>query len=205
MILLKFFSAFCLMLLMADGGIRLKKVILLIILIVIDFIYYWCFQRIFADNFLLCIVIFIGLLVGWGVNLVYILRSNGIFQKIILFVFVGSYIIFKFSGCIDIIKFNMYQEKREEIVKMIVTGKLKKDDKKDTVNLPVSYEKFSDGGEVVMLDSDEKIMVGFWENRGFLNSGMDLYVYSENNSEDELIYRLKKCWWYLEQIKIKEI
>lgn len=99
----------------------------------------------------------------------------------------------------------MYQEKREEIVKMAATGKLKKDDRGYS-NLPVAYKKFSDGGEIVMLNSDEKkIMVGFWENRGFLNSGMNLYVYSENNSEDELIYRLKKCWWYLEQIRIKEI
>lgn len=182
------------------------KVTLLTILIIIDFIYHWCFERIFTNNFLLCIGIFIGLLVGWGVSIIYILRTNGTFQKIILFVFVGSYIIFKFSGCIDIIKFNVYQEKREEIVKMIVTEKLKKDNKKDLVRLPVSYEKFSADGEIVMLDSDEKkIMVGFWENRGFLNSGMNLYIYSENNSEDELTYRLKERFWSLEQIKIKEI
>lgn len=182
------------------------KVTSLTILIIIDFIYHWCFERIFTNNFLLCIGIFIGLLVGWGVSIIYILRTNGTFQKIILFVFVGSYIIFKFSGCIDIIKFNVYQEKREEIVKMIVTEKLKKDNKKDLVRLPVSYEKFSADGEIVMLDSDEKkIMVGFWENRGFLNSGMNLYIYSENNSEDELTYRLKERFWSLEQIKIKEI
>lgn len=99
----------------------------------------------------------------------------------------------------------MYQEEREEIVKMIVTGKLKEDDEKCTINLPASYEKLSDGGEIIMLGSDEKIMVGFWETRGFLNSGMILYVYSENNSDDEIIYSLKKCWWYLEQIEIKEI
>lgn len=182
-----------------------KKVALLTFLITIDFIYYWHFQRIFTDDFLLCIGISIGLLIGWGVSVVYILRTKGIFQKIILFVFVGSYFVFKFSGCIDIIKFNMYQEEREEIVKMIVTGKLKEDDEKCTINLPASYEKLSDGGEIIMLGSDEKIMVGFWETRGFLNSGMILYVYSENNSDDEIIYSLKKCWWYLKQIEIKEI
>ena len=121
-------------------------------------------------------------------------KQYNILQKFILLVALG-YFIWWLNGGIDDLKYQVYKEKREEVVKMILEGEIKKEVSSKLIDLPEKYKIISSGGDILYLESPLSDSVfGFWETRGIVSSGSTMYIYScqEENQLKKIIRKQPK-------------
>ena len=136
----------------------------------------------------------------FGIN---IYAFYNILQKFILLVALG-YFIWWLNGGIDDLKYQVYKEKREEVVKMILEGEIKKEVSSKLIDLPEKYKIISSGGDILYLESPLSDSVfGFWETRGIVSSGSTMYIYS--CQEENQLKKIIRNNLYYEQIEIKQL
>ena len=108
------------------------------------------------------------------------------------------------STRIDDLKYQVYKEKREEVVKMILEGEIKKEVSSKLIDLPEKYKIISSGGDILYLESPLSDSVfGFWETRGIVSSGSTMYIYS--CQEENQLKKIIRNNLYYEQIEIKQL
>lgn len=119
--------------------------------------------------FLICLIMSLGLIFMLFRRM--FVKQYNILQKFILLVALG-YFIWWLNGGIDDLKYQVYKEKREEVVKMILEGEIKKEVSSKLIDLPEKYKIISSGGDILYLESPLSDSVfGFWETRGIVSSG----------------------------------
>ena len=176
--------------------------------IVGHFIYMWHSDYIVQKFFILGLLLFqICLIMSLG--LIFMLfrrmfvKQYNILQKFILLVALG-YFIWWLNGGIDDLKYQVYKEKREEVVKMILEGEIKKEVSSKLIDLPEKYKIISSGGDILYLESPLSDSVfGFWETRGIVSSGSTMYIYS--CQEENQLKKIIRNNLYYEQIEIKQL
>jgi len=176
--------------------------------IVGHFIYMWHSDYIVQKFFILGLLLFqICLIMSLG--LIFMLfrrmfvKQYNILQKFILLVALG-YFIWWLNGGIDDLEYQVYKEKREEVVKMILEGEIKKEVSSKLIDLPEKYKIISSGGDILYLESPLSDSVfGFWETRGIVSSGSTMYIYS--CQEENQLKKIIRNNLYYEQIEIKQL
>lgn len=175
--------------------------------IVGHFIYMWHSDYIVQKFFILGLLLFLICLI-MSLGLIFMLfrrmfvKQYNILQKFILLVALG-YFIWWLNG-IDDLKYQVYKEKREEVVKMILEGEIKKEVSSKLIDLPEKYKIISSGGDILYLESPLSDSVfGFWETRGIVSSGSTMYIYS--CQEENQLKKIIRNNLYYEQIEIKQL
>ena len=176
--------------------------------IVGHFIYMWHSDYIVQKFFILGLLLFLICLI-MSLGLIFMLfrrmfvKQYNILQKFILLVALG-YFIWWLNGGIDDLNYQVYKEKREEVVKMILEGEIKKEVSSKLIDLPEKYKIISSGGDILYLESPLSDSVfGFWETRGIVSSGSTMYIYS--CQEENQLKKIIRNNLYYEQIEIKQL
>lgn len=176
--------------------------------IVGHFIYMWHSDYIVQKFFILGLLLFLICLI-MSLGLIFMLfrrmfvKQYNILQKFILLVALG-YFIWWLNGGIDDLEYQVYKEKREEVVKMILEGEIKKEVSSKLIDLPEKYKIISSGGDILYLESPLSDSVfGFWETRGIVSSGSTMYIYS--CQEENQLKKIIRNNLYYEQIEIKQL
>lgn len=105
------------------------------------------------------------------------------------------------------IQFAFTQEKRCEVIQLVEMDKLETE-ANDLVDLPDEYKNLSDSGTIYINENDkEESTIGFWINRGMLNSGYSMLVYVSSGKINDIevpygtsnveLVQLDKNWFYL--------
>lgn len=163
---------------MKDERKKLKLIILqCIAVITANFITIWYFEELFFRGF--WYVIFASFILTF----IYIIRSFCCLRKIRVFWFAaipvflfGIYLAFLFNDGIKKLNFQVYKEKRTEIVQMVQNNQIKIRKDMELIELPEDYKKCSSGGEAVVRKNNGSYTVGFWYTQGFLDSGFSLFA-----------------------------
>ena len=198
---------------MKDERKKLKLIILqCIAVITANFITIWYFEELFFRG--LWYVIFASFILTF----IYIIRSFCCLRKIRVFWFAaipvflfGIYLAFLFNDGIKQLNFQVYKEKRTEIVQMVQNNQIKIRKDMELIELPEDYKKCSSGGEAVVRKNNGSYTVGFWYTQGFLDSGFSLFAYSKNDNRTDVIQIVKEYeinlsekGWYYVAAKISE-
>lgn len=101
-------------------------------------------------------------------------------------------LLFLFNDGIKKLNFQVYKEKRTEIVQMIQTNQIKVRPELELIKLPEDYKKCSSSGEAVVWQNNGSYTVGFWYTQGFLDSGFSLYAYNKDDSQTDVIQMVKE-------------
>lgn len=191
---------------MKDERKKLKLIILqCIAVITANFITIWYFEELFFRGF--WYVIFASFILTF----IYIIRSFCCLRKIRVFWFVaipvflfGIYLAFLFNDGIKKLNFQVYKEKRTEIVQMVQNNQIKIRKDMELIELPEDYKKCSSGGEVVVRKNNGSYTVGFWYTQGFLDSGFSLFAYSNDDSRTDVIQMVKEYGGIEYEINLSE-
>lgn len=191
---------------MKDERKKLKSFILQCIAVIsVNFITIWYFEELFFRGF--WYVIFASFILTF----IYIIRSFCCLRKIRVFgvaaipVFLfGIYLAFLFNDGIKKLNFQVYKEKRTEIVQMVQENQIKTRKDLELIELPEDYKKCSSGGEAVVRQNNGSYTVGFWYTQGFLNSGFSLFAYSNDDSRTDVIQMVKEYGGIEYEINLSE-
>ena len=102
------------------------------------------------------------------------------------------------------LNFQVYKEKRTEIVQMVQNNQIKIRKDMELIELPEDYKKCSSGGEAVVRQNNGSYTVGFWYTQGFLNSGFSLFAYSNDDSRTDVIQMVKEYGGIEYEINLSE-
>ena len=167
--------------------------------VLINFISSWYYEELFFHFFVLYSIvdmIFFFFLVACGIWSVKYLKGNHKsikdFIPLILVVIYFSYLL---SGGQNKLNFTVYRDMRYEVVKMVENHQLKVDEDNGMAELPEKYKKCSSGGDILVYQNEEELMVGFWVKRGFLDSGFTMFVYKSDDSPADIEQIVKECMW----------
>ena len=138
-------------------------------MITANFITIWYFEELFFRG--LWYVIFASFILTF----IYIIRSFCCLRKIRVFWFAaipvflfGIYLAFLFNDGIKKLNFQVYKEKRTEIVQMVQNNQIKIRKDMELIELPEDYKKCSSGGKAVVvkimavIQWDSGIHKAFW-------------------------------------------
>lgn len=190
---------------MKDERKKLKLIILqCIAVITANFITIWYFEELFSGDLVCYFASFI-------LTFIYIIRSFCCLRKIRVFWFAaipvflfGIYLAFLFNDGIKKLNFQVYKEKRTEIVQMVQNNQIKIRKDMELIELPEDYKKCSSGGEVVIRQNNGSYTVGFWYTQGFLESGFSLFAYSNDDSRTDVIQMVKEYGGIEYEINLSE-
>ena len=175
---------------MKDERKKLKLIILqCIAVITVNFITIWYFEELFFRGF--WYVIFASFILTF----IYIIRSFCCLRKIR---------VFWFDDGIKKLNFQVYKEKRTEIVQMVQNNQIKIRKDMELIELPEDYKKCSSGGEAVVRKNNGSYTVGFWYTQGFLDSGFSLFAYSNDDSRTDVIQMVKEYGGIEYEINLSE-
>ena len=125
------------------------------------------------------------------------------FAAIPVFLF-GIYLAFLFNDGIKKLNFQVYKEKRTEIVQMVQENQIKTRKDLELIELPEDYKKCSSGGKAVVRQNNGSYTVGFWYTQGFLDSGFSLFAYSNDDSRTDVIQMVKEYGGIEYEINLSE-
>ena len=125
------------------------------------------------------------------------------FAAIPVFLF-GIYLAFLFNDGIKKLNFQVYKEKRTEIVQMVQNNQIKIRKDMELIELPEDYKKCSSGGKAVVRQNNGSYTVGFWYTQGFLDSGFSLFAYSNDDSRTDVIQMVKEYGGIEYEINLSE-
>ena len=172
---------------MKDERKKLKLIILqCIAVITANFITIWYFEELFFRGF-------------WYLRKIRVFW----FAAIPVFLF-GIYLAFLFNDGIKKLNFQVYKEKRTEIVQMVQNNQIKIRKDMELIELPEDYKKCSSGGEAVVRKNNGSYTVGFWYTQGFLDSGFSLFAYSNDDSRTDVIQMVKEYGGIEYEINLSE-
>ena len=165
---------------MKDERKKLKLIILqCIAVITANFITIWYFEELFFRG--LWYVIFASFILTF----IYIIRSFCCLRKIRVFWFAaipvflfGIYLAFLFNDGIKKLNFQVYKEKRTEIVQMVQNNQIKIRKDMELIELPEDYKKCSSGGEAVARFPPVACPQALPDLAGTLLSSMEEAAYS---------------------------
>ena len=115
-----------------------------------------------------------------------------------------QYLAFLFNDGIKKLNFQVYKEKRTEIVQMVQNNQIKIRKDMELIELPEDYKKCSSGGEAVVRKNNGSYTVGFWYTQGFLDSGFSLFAYSNDDSRTDVIQMVKEYGGIEYEINLSE-
>lgn len=178
----------------------------------------WYGDELFLDLWILYAPVFLFLFVLFTITFAYTiwrLRENhkSILNWIsfaIFFLFLLFYIFAPVNDIKNKLNFELYKDKRCEVVEMVKEHSLKPEQNSRGVILPEGYESISTGGDIIIYSNANEITAGFWILRGFLNTGYSMFIYSSSNDmnnirklwpdilETDTIEKIEDHWFYLE-------
>ena len=193
---------------------KLKLFILLCIIVIIgNFIIIWNFEELFFKGLWYVIFIsFILLLICMMRSFICLKNIRICWFAAIPVLLFGIYLIFLFSDGMKKLNFQVYKEKRIEIVQMAKKHQIDIEKNSGIIELPEYYHKCSSGGKAIVWQNNDDYVVGFWYTQGFLNSSFSMFVYSSDDNPADVVQMMKeymemeykidlpekeKCWYYV--------
>lgn len=180
-----------------------------IVTVCLMFLYGWFGDYLFNRLFLLDVLIFFGILIGFFVCLIWALTRKGWRSLAILSVGALVFLLFPFREARVRTEFILYANARDRVVEMVKSGELSPDDY-GNIKLPFRYGFTSSDEEVHVYNSDaEDTIMTFWVFRGMLSGSCEL-MYADGGEEQikeelkpyqiERIEKLKDNWYYVKTL-----
>ncbi|MDC7290454.1 ABC transporter permease [Blautia schinkii] len=177
----------------------------------------WYGEELFSDLWILYVPVLLFLFVLFIVTFAYaIWRLSDNHRSIlnwisfaIFLIFLLFYILAPVNDIKNKLNFELYKDKRCEVVEMVKERLLEPEQNSRGVILPEGYESTSTGGDIVIYSNADEITIGFWILKGFLNSGYSMFIYSSSDDmnsirklwpdilETDIIERIENHWFYL--------
>lgn len=192
-------------------NISLKMLsILCISIILADFFYNWYFEQLFFNFFLFTIFLKIILLVAniyiFLCSVSHLRYHHKRIQDFLPVVILVSYVAFLFANGEQFMNFNIYKEKRTDMIQMVNEQKLHADTESSMIKLPAEYQNISSNGETILLsDLNDSLIVGFWLSRGFLDSGFTMFVYASNDNAESIKNGITTVMWPYYNISVQKL
>lgn len=102
--------------------------------------------------------------------------------------------------------FNIYKEKRTDMIQMVNEQKLHADTESSIIKLPSEYQNISSDGEAILLsDLNDSLIVGFWLSRGFLDSGFTMFVYASDDNAESIKNGITTVMWPYYNIFVEKL
>ena len=192
-------------------NISLKMLsILCISIILADFFYNWYFEQLFFNFFLFTIFLKIILLVAniyiFLCSVSHLRYHHKRIQDFLPVVILVSYVAFLFANGEQFMNFNIYKEKRTDMIQMVNEQKLHADTESSMIKLPSEYQNISSNGEAILLsDLNDSLIVGFWLSRGFLDSGFTMVVYAADDNAESIKNGITTVMWPYYNISVQKL
>ena len=184
--------------------------ILCISIILADFFYNWYFEQLFFNFFLFTIFLKIILLVAniyiFLCSVSHLRYHHKRIQDFLPVVILVSYVAFLFANGEQFMNFNIYKEKRTDMIQMVNEQKLHADTESSIIKLPSEYQNISSDGEAILLsDLNDSLIVGFWLSRGFLDSGFTMFVYASDDNAESIKNGITTVMWPYYNIFVEKL
>lgn len=188
------------------GKRRLKLLIVSVLAILGNFIcgWFYCelFNRYFIFFLLIYVAFFVLLLACVIKSLMFLKKYHESPKDFLVISIIVLYLGFCTWGGVEKLNFTVYKNKRYEIVKMVQENQIKVNSETGEIALSDRYKRVSDGSAVVLYDKRKEIAVGFWIDRGFLDSGFSMYVYESNDEDDYIETAVLEMWPFYEEYEV---
>lgn len=180
-----------------------------IITVCLMFLYGWVGDYLFNRLFLLDVIIFFAILIGFFICLIFAFKKENRCSFWILAAGALVFLLFPFREARVKTEFILYANARDKVVEMVKSRELSPDDY-GNIKLPFRYGFTSSDEEVHVYDNDagDTIMT-FWVFRGMLSGSCEL-MYADGGEEQikeelrpdqiESIEKLKDNWYYVKTL-----
>lgn len=178
----------------------------------------WYGEELFLDLWILYVPIVIFLFALFIISFAYtIWRLSENYKLIlnwipfiVLFLFLLFYIFAPVVKIRNKLNYELYKDKRCEVVDMVTAHVMQPEQNSISVKVPEEYKGISTGGDIAIYSNENEVVVGFWINRGFLDSGYSMFLYSSSNDmnsirkqsqdilEADVIEKIENHWFYME-------
>lgn len=180
-----------------------------IVIVCLMFLYGWFGDYLFNRLFLLDLIILFGILIGFFVCLIRVLRGKNWRSLALLIAGALVFLLFPFREARVRTELILYAEPRDRVVEMVKNGELSPDDY-GNIKLPFRYGFTSSDGEIHVYGNDEEeTIMTFWIFRGMLSGSCEL-MYADGGAAQikeelgadhvESIEKLKDNWYYVKTI-----
>lgn len=180
-----------------------------IVIVCLMFLYGWFGDYLFNRLFLLDLIIFFGILLGFFVCMIFTFKRESRISFAILAAGALVFLLFPFREARVKTESILYAKSRDRVVEMVKSGELSPDDY-GNIKLPFRYGFTSSDGEIhVYRNDEEKTIMTFWIFRGMLSGSCEL-IYADGGVAQikeelkpyqvESIEKLKDNWYYVKTI-----
>lgn len=186
---------------------RLKLLIVSILAVLGNFICDWCYNDLFYRYFIFFLLIkaafFVLLLVCTIRSLMFLKRCHESPKDFLVISIIVLYLGFCIWGGEEKLNFEVYKNRRYEVVNMVQEKQIKVNSETGEIMLTDRYKNVSaDGSAIVLYDKGTEMAVGFWIDRGVLDSGFSMYVYVSNDGEKYIQTAILERWPFYEEYEI---